>query len=146
MANLEPLRVADEATVGDVVQAYGIDITTQTPIYELTGRVEGTRVRAGAVSGYLFYVGGVEIAPRSVSALEDAGIALEDFLPGGDAAHDRIESTSVRADRLRGEGVLVDRFAGGDASLRHIEFCFADGDDPRRAACHVLAFDGRRVV
>ena len=146
MSELEPIRSADEATVADVSRVYGITVSAQTPIYELTGRLERTPVSTESESGHHVHVGGVQIAPECVSALSEAGIALEGSLPGNDPAHERLEEPSARVDRPRDDEVLLDRFAGDDASLRHVELCFADGDDPKRAACYVIAIDGKRVV
>ena len=104
MSELEPIRSADEATVADVSRVYGITVSAQTPIYELTGRLERTPVSTESESGHHVHVGGVQIAPECVSALSEAGIALEGSLPGNDPAHERLEEPSARVDRPRRRG------------------------------------------
>jgi len=146
MARLEPCREASEEDVTAVARTYGVRIAVGSPIYEVTGPVEAVHLRVRQVSGRLFSVGYVAIAPKAVSALGERGILLEQLLPGGERAHDQLETDALRAERLRGDDVIMDRFFSAEAALRHMEFCFAEGDDPKRAACYVLTFDGRRIT
>ncbi|HHH29394.1 MAG TPA: hypothetical protein ENK57_13755 [Polyangiaceae bacterium] len=132
MARIEPIRTADERTVSDLEEAYGIAVSTETPVYEIVGRVETT------AEGHV--VGGVRIATESAGALSKAGIALEDESTpdDGDGAASPMATS--------GDDAVIDRFAGGAGGERHVELCFADGDDPTSAPGFVISLDGRRVI
>lgn len=140
IAALEPIRKADPRTVQALERAYEIAVSVRTPIYEVTGTVEAAPDGGGGL-----VVGGVAVRPEAVAAMRDAGIVVDDLLAGARGS-DAQSAGSDEAAPPPGKERLVDRFAEGDAPPRHLEFCFAEGDDPRRAPCYVIALDGKRVV
>lgn len=138
MAALQPTRTATRGDVAVVAKAYGIAVSPETAIYTVAGDIDTTS-HAGVTE---LRIAGVALAAKSVARMREAGFDLASDAEQDDPIDD---GALDEADAEQGDDAVPDRYASDDVT-RHLELCFADGDDPSRAPAYVLAVDGRRVV